>query len=241
MNDMKWKRIFVTIAALLIGIGVASVVKHWTTMATGDHVSAEIIKARDELAREEDNYRSLRLQNDRLEDRKKLLLSSLSEQGVMSEVIAEHAKYALIAGLTDVKGPGVTITLNDKLGYDPLVDPIESLIHDSTINYVINMLWSGGARAVSFNDVRLTAITEINCVGPTILTYGVRQMPPYVISAIGPVDELLATIQSDSYLARLSQPEIGIRISVSSETEVTLPSFLKSRDYSHYMDLLEMP
>jgi len=176
-----------------------------------------------------------------LEARKKLLLEGLSEQGVLSEVIAEHGVYAMIAGLTDVKGPGVILTLNDKLEHNPLDDPIESVIHDSTINYVVNLLWAGGARAISFNDVRLTAVTEINCVGPTILAYGVRQMPPYVISAIGPVDELVGAIQSDSYLARLTQPEIGIRLNIVKEAEIILPSFLKSRDYQRYMDLLESP
>jgi uncharacterized protein YlxW (UPF0749 family) len=241
MKYTSWKRTIALLAALLIGIGVASVVKHWTSMAAEDDVGADVLRMREELALEEANYRSLQMQNDQLEARKKLILDSLSEQGVLSEAIAEHAKFAMIAGLTDVKGRGIVITLNDKPDYDPLKDPIESVIHDSTINYVINILWAGGARAASFNDVRLTAITEINCVGPTILTYGVRQMPPYVISAIGPVDDLLAAVRSDSYLARLTQPEIGIRLDVSTGSEIVLPSFLKSRDYSRYMDLLETP
>ena len=228
-------------ASLLIGLGVASVVKDLTSMAAEDDVGAEVVRAREELAIEEANFKSLQMQNDQLEARKKLNLDSLSEQGVLSEAIAEHGKFAMIAGLTDVKGRGVVITLDDKPDYDPLKDPIESVIHDSTINYVINILWAGGARAISFNDVRLTAISEINCVGPTILTYGVRQMPPYVISAIGPVDDLVEIVRSDSYLARLTQTEIGIRLNVSQEPEVVLPSFLKSRDYSLYMDLLETP
>ncbi len=228
-------------ASLLIGLGVASVVKDLTSMAAEDDVGAEVVRAREELAIEEANFKSLQMQNDQLEARKKLILDSLSEQGVLSEAIAEHGKFAMIAGLTDVKGRGVVITLDDKPDYDPLKDPIESVIHDSTINYVINILWAGGARAISFNDVRLTAISEINCVGPTILTYGVRQMPPYVISAIGPVDDLVEIVRSDSYLARLTQTEIGIRLNVSQEPEVVLPSFLKSRDYSLYMDLLETP
>jgi len=229
------------VASLLIGLGVASVVKDLTSMAAEDDVGAEVVRAREELAIEEANFKSLQMQNDQLEARKKLILDSLSEQGVLSEAIAEHGKFAMIAGLTDVKGRGVVITLDDKPDYDPLKDPIESVIHDSTINYVINILWAGGARAISFNDVRLTAISEINCVGPTILTYGVRQMPPYVISAIGPVDDLVEIVRSDSYLARLTQTEIGIRLNVSQEPEVVLPSFLKSRDYSLYMDLLETP
>ncbi|MGI6508460.1 MAG: DUF881 domain-containing protein [Saccharofermentanales bacterium] len=241
MNNLKWKRIIAVVAALLIGLGVASVVKDWTSMAAEDDVGADVVRAREELAIEEANYKSLQMQNDQLETRKKLILDGLSEQGVLSEAIAEHGKFAMIAGLTDVKGSGVVITLNDKPDYDPLKDPIESVIHDSTINYVINILWAGGARAISFNDVRLTAVSEINCVGPTILTYGVRQMPPYVISAIGPVDDLVEIVRSDSYLARLTQTEIGIRLNISPEPDIVLPSFLKSRDYSLYMDLLETP
>ncbi len=241
MREKKSYKIIAVMVAILLGLGIASVVKHWTSLSTGGDVSAEFARARDELASEEVNFKSLRMQNDKLEARKKLLLQSLSEQGVMAEAIAEHQKFAMIAGLTDVKGPGIVISLEDKEKYNPLNDPIESVIHDSTINYVINILWAAGARAISFNEVRLTAVSEINCVGPTILSYGVRQMPPYVISAIGPIEDLATAVQSDSYLARLTQSEIGIRINVTKEPSVALPSFSKSRDYSRYMNLLETP
>ena len=91
MKDTIWKRIIAVFAALLVGIGIASVVKDLTTMAVGEDVSADILQAREELAFEEANFRSQRLLNDRLEARKKLLLHSLSEQGVMSDIIALRA------------------------------------------------------------------------------------------------------------------------------------------------------
>ncbi len=241
MKVKYWYKLIAVAAAAIVGVGVASAVKQWTVLSVESGVSAELLRARDQLAAEEANYKSLRAQNDQLESRKKLLLQSLSEQSMMADAIAEHEKFAMIAGLTNVKGQGVIITLEDKEDYDPLVDSIESVIHDSTINYVINVLWAAGARAISLNEVRLTAVSEINCVGPTILTYGVRQMPPYVISAIGPTGELSAAVRSDSYLARLTKPEVGIRMSIGEEDSVTLPSFSKARDYLRYINLLETP
>lgn len=148
---------------------------------------------------------------------------------------------ALLSGMTDVQGQGLVLTLDDRLHYDPLTDPIEALIHDSTVNYVINLLWSAGARAIAFNGIRLTAVSEISCVGPTILCYGVRQMPPYIFEVIGAEEELRKALEGDSYLAHLTQARIGVRLGVVSSDQLSLSSFSRTHDFAAYIDLLRTP
>lgn len=242
MIGKRWYRLVVVLLAVLAGLATGFLVKQWAFERTdGDINIIAIRQAKQDLEDEEAQNKVLQSQNFTLEDRKKTLLSGFNDDTDIGEIIAELRKNALLAGMTDVSGSGIILTLDDKLNYDPLADPIESVIHDSTINYVINLLWSSGARAIAFNGVRLTAVSEINCVGPTILCYGVRQMPPYVISAIGPLETMALAVESDSYLAHLTQKIIGVRLGIVTTEILEIPSFSRTRDFIPYIDLLWMP
>lgn len=242
MRKGKQYAAVVLLLALLAGIAMGFLFKQWAFERTEEDVyAAAIRKAQQELEEEQTRNGVLQSQNSALEERKRTLLSGFQDGTGMGEIVTDLRKNALLAGMIDVRGEGIVLTLDDKLDYDPLTDPIESVIHDSTINYVINLLWSSGARAIAFNDVRLTAVTEINCVGPTILSYGVRQMPPYVILAIGPVDAMASAIESDSYLAHLTQKIIGVKLDVYKTENLEIPSFSNTRDFIPYIDLLWMP
>jgi len=90
------------------------------------------------------------------------------------------------AGLIGVAGPGLRITLDDSkrtaVGQD---DPMLFLIHEQYIRGIFNALWNGGAEAIAINGQRVTTNTEVYCLGSYIQINGTRQMPPYVIDAIG--------------------------------------------------------
>lgn len=92
-------------------------------------------------------------------------------------------------GLTyaPVSGPGVTVTLNDAPP-GPLPEnakPDDLVIHQQDIEDVMNALWSGGAEAMTVQDVRITSRTVVRCIGNVILIDGTSFSPPYRISAIG--------------------------------------------------------
>ncbi len=72
------------------------------------------------------------------------------------------------AALTNVKGPGVTVLIEDSS------KPIQSgenpnlyVIHDEDILRIVNELRAGGAEALAINDQRLIGTSEIRCSGPT--------------------------------------------------------------------------
>ena len=242
MEAKRRLRLIASILALLVGLAGGFLVRQLVEgEETDDAELAAVREARTVLAQEEDRHQVLLAQNDELEARKKSLLSRLEDFDDASAVLAEMRQFALLSGMTDVEGSGIRISLDDRLDYDPLTDPIESVIHDSTINYVLNLLWSAGARAISFNGVRLTAISEVSCVGPTILCYGIRQMPPYLIEAIGPEEEMKNALETDSYLLYLTQDKIGVRLAILRDHQMRLPSFSRTQDYLPYIDLLRTP
>lgn len=131
----------------------------------------------------------------------------------------------MLAGLLDVEGPGLTITLtdsqvSDKLGENPNV----YLIHDEDLLRIVNVLSAAGAEAIAINDQRLLATTEIHCAGPTISINNVRVGAPFVIKAIGNP----ATMES-SLLMREGVVEtlgyFGIGINIKRETSMLVPAF----------------
>lgn len=104
-------------------------------------------------------------------------------------------------GLTyaGVVGPGVTVTLNDAPP-GPLPEnakPDDLVIHQQDIEDVMNALWSGGAEAMTVQDVRITSRTVVRCIGNVILIDGTSYSPPYRISAIGDPVALSQAVNSN--------------------------------------------
>ena len=96
-----------------------------------------------------------------------------------------------MAGLTEVKGPGVTIEMNDAKKEVPSgQDPNLFIIHDDDVLAVVNELLASGAEAIAINGQRVVATTEIRCAGAVIMINGVRFAPPLKIQAIGDPETL---------------------------------------------------
>lgn len=131
--------------------------------------------------------------------KKESLFATFSGSNDDGLVNAEWEKAKLYAGLSDVKGNGVILTLNDAIEKDPLLDGA-SLLHDKDIYTVVNELKRGGAQAISINNERIITTTEIMCAGPTIRANRNRYAVPFEIKAIGDPKRLYSTfIESEIY------------------------------------------
>lgn len=101
----------------------------------------------------------------------------------------------VFAGLTEVEGPGVTVTLRDsKLAPSDAMDITGQIIHDTDILRIVNELRNAGAEAVAINNKRVGLGTNVRCVGTTVLVDEVRVAPPIVLRAIGEPDTLFGGI-----------------------------------------------
>ena len=142
----------------------------------------------------------------------------------------------LLAGLTDVKGPGITITLNDaKVTW---FDSSRHIIHDRDIQFIINDLKSAGAQAISINDERICAMSEQVCAGPTILINQNRYTVPFVIKAIGDPDELYNFMINTDYLNAMLQD--SIQISVEKSSEILIKKYAGNLDINDTTSKLEV-
>lgn len=102
--------------------------------------------------------------------------------------------------LPALKGPGVSVTLNDSpLWKDALRtsdkeltdrDVNDYVVHQQDLEAVINALWAGGAEAMTIQGERVLPTTAVRCVGNVLLLRGRQYAPPYTVAAIGPVRDM---------------------------------------------------
>jgi uncharacterized protein YlxW (UPF0749 family) len=129
-------------------------------------------------------------EKDALEEKVDTLTQQLDNMRQQDEALKDlqaelNATY-MSAGLVALEGPGLMITMNDRPStLQANRNPNDDLIHEADLLMLINELKASGAEAISLNDERVTAMSEIRCAGPLIIVNQNRIGPPFVIKAIG--------------------------------------------------------
>lgn len=239
MNRLRKQFLFLPLFVLL-GIAVSALIMSFFSVSGRELEAAHAYRElQDELSTLEIQNEQLVERHEALERKRSMLIGRLEGTLEDDTLLEERSLYEVIAGLTDVEGPGLEITLNDKADYEPVRDSVESIVHDRTVIHVTDLLRSNGARALSFNGIRLTAVPQISCIGPTIMCLNTRQAPPYVIRAIGPVEEMKSALSADPYLQHITDRDIGIRLKITESDRLIVPSLAKTTDYQPLMNLLD--
>lgn len=148
-----------------------------------------------------------------------------SEIRALKEKLDELRKES---GLTEVKGPGLEIILEDAESIDESNFDEQKIVHDSDIRLVVNALFLGGAKAVSVNGERITPLSSIRCVGPTVLVNNNRVTSPFKISAVGDPDELEAGLLKEPQISRYLYelfPSLGIKVSITKKSLLKVPPY----------------
>ncbi|WP_049578639.1 DUF881 domain-containing protein [Streptomyces sp. SBT349] len=138
------------------------------------------------------------------------------------------------AGLTDLAGPGLTVTLTDAppdaTALTPGVpdpSPNDLVIHQQDLQAVVNALWAGGAEGVRVMDQRLISTSAVRCVGNTLILQGRLYSPPYTVTAVGDRADLRAALDSSPALRNYQQyvAAYGLGWDVEDHPSVTLPGY----------------
>ncbi|HHY93208.1 MAG TPA: DUF881 domain-containing protein [Firmicutes bacterium] len=159
------------------------------------------------------------------------------EKSVTSGMQEELERARMLAGLSPVEGPGLVVTLNDSTRVaQPGQDPNLFLIHDEDLLKLVNELKAAGAEAVTVNDQRVVASTEIRCAGPTISVNNTRIAPPYVVQAIGDPDSLETAIRMRGGILETVQ-FWGIQVQIEKKEKLTLPAFVGAQAF-HFARLV---
>lgn len=237
---IRRQSIMLMILFLLFGVVVSNHVRSVQKSFKSNSLASSYNEVQKEIEKLEDTYEQLQLENEQLQLKREQAVSTLLEREGYDELSEDINRIRVLAGFTEVKGEGVIVKLDDKPDYDPLRDPVASIIHDGNIRHVLNLLINNGAAAISINGIRVVNTSGIYCIGPTILCNRERMTPPYLITALGPADKMYKAVNEDQVINQLTIPEIGVIAEVNAHEEVRIPPFREADNYEQYINLLEV-
>lgn len=178
-------------------------------------------ETKESLYEEQSDLKSeiIELQN-LIEENQKKAENNILTKTESAELRAKKAQ----AGLTKLNGPGVIINLDDSQ-ITPATE--DSIVHAADVRDSLNLLWGGGAEAISINGQRVVLNTAVDCIVNTILINNIRISTPIRIEAIGNQNLMYARLTdinalSDIYRRRADQ---GLKFDISKNNDITVPIF----------------
>lgn len=168
---------------------------------------------REALVEWKDNYKELSQELEINRDKIKEYQDKIESNEEAGELLEEELEKAkMLLGLTNVKGTGVVITLSD----NSEKDIISTVLMD-----LINELNFAGAEAISINDQRIVAMTDIVDVGDIILVNKKRMSSPYTVKAIGDLTYLQSALNIKKGYLDKYQTE-GYTISMTTSNDIVI-------------------
>lgn len=141
------------------------------------------------------------------------------------------------AGFTALRGPGVTIVLNDSSRRPATTgknapDNDDLVVHQQDVQAVVNALWAGGAEAMSIMNIRVVSTSAVRCVGNTLLLHGQVFSPPFKVTAIGEPTAMQHALDSAEGVRQFRQAvaDFGLGYQETVERNVTVPAYDGSSD-----------
>lgn len=177
------RNIAMTIVCILLGIMLALQYKSINanqSLASFENKRMDELKT--ELIKLQDQKNSLQERLEELEKENQTYAKVKAGDSDAAKQIQDDLKKARIfAGLENVKGKGIIVTLDNNVFIH---------VEDYDILNVVNELRATGAQAISVNDERIVAMTEIREAGQYIMVNGRQFNAPFIIKAIADPDNL---------------------------------------------------
>ena len=189
---------------------------------------------KDQLLKWQENYEKMHEKLEKkeleLENIRTLAASSNAEDQSKENELKENNK---LLGLTEVKGTGVIIKLDDNrnVKQDEILGDISSyLVHEEDLLQIVNELFNAGADAISINDQRIVSTTSILCDGNILRVNGEITGVPITIKAIG--DWIYYNLnRPQGYLDIMRRD--GVVVELEQVEEITIPKYAGTYNYKY--------
>lgn len=227
MKDLKGKIAFGILCGIL-GLIISMQLRTIKTATGGSLLSPQRAQ---QLTAE---LRALRMEKERLNQEltelekrlKDYEISEADENTIIRNLQNDLDRYQILSGYRTIEGPGVIVTLEDT----PPEYPGEGSFIMYNYEYlldIINKMNSSGAEAISINDQRYMATTEIYLSSNVILVNSVPITPPIQIKAIGNPESLEAGLNMRFGTIWYLKEESRIRVNVKKQNLITIPRYTK--------------
>ncbi len=161
---------------------------------------------------------------------------SQTQKSQISKLDSQIKELQGLAGLTELRGPGVRLTITDNPQARQYTDPSgfgPGMVHDFDLQQIVNELRVAKAEAISIRGaggprIRVTGFTPIRCVGPVIQINYEPVATPFVLEAIGEQGTLESALNlPDGVVDGLRAPKGGmpaLPIKIERINELNLPA-----------------
>lgn len=151
--------------------------------------------------------------------------TNVSNKDLLFATMTEELdKSKLLAGLTNVKGEGIVITVEDSIIESSDLTIEAGLVHDTDLTAILTELKAAGVEAISINGQRIIVTTAIRCVGPTIQINSTKVASPFYIKAIGNSDYLESALNIKGGIVD-SLRGYGINIKVERQNNIFIDKY----------------
>ena len=189
-----------------------------TTLSSNSELIAEVLSEQEKYDR---LYEQLEKAEENLEKIRTVATAGNQEA---TEGEKELKENNMLLGLTEVKGEGVIIKLDDNRNIEgDELNISQYLVHEEDLLQVVNELFNAGAEAVSINDHRVTNTTAIRCDGNIIRVNGQVITVPITIKAICSKAIYNTLIRPGGYLQRMANE--GVFVEPGTSDNIIIPKY----------------
>jgi uncharacterized protein YlxW (UPF0749 family) len=201
----------VALLLFCLGLGVAAQVRTTQQDALAAARTSDLVRILDDLSSQRERLAAEEL---RLRDTLSDLQTGVDQAEAARRAAEERAEtLRVLAGVTAVTGPGVTLTIDDR----------EDQIDAAVVLDAVQELRDAGAEAIAIDEQRVVVQTAIIDTPEGITVGGEVVESPYVIEAIGPTDTLVSGLSFPGGVVE-SVREAGGNATVSRREAVEIPA-----------------
>ena len=211
---------FLLVIAILIQMKTVNSMQN--TVGTTLSRNSELI---DEVLTSQEEYKLLYHELEKSEARLEIIRTQAAS-GTQEDIEAEKElkENNSLLGLTEIKGEGVIIKLDDNRNVEgDELNISQYLVHEQDLLQVINELFNAGAEAISVNGNRIVNSTSILCDGNIIRVNGKIITVPITIKAICSTAILNTLNRPQGYLQIMANEGIDVKLDTSND--ITIPKF----------------
>jgi len=229
-----YKKIFLAIIGIILGLVFALQYKIVLNESGEIITTKKASELAYELRKEEEEKEKLLMELRDLEEELREYEESLSiENSYINNLNEELNKYKLMAGIVDVEGEGVILTIDNPSTNQQFDDYTNNLIYNyEYLLLIVSNLNAAGAEAISINGQRYTNHTEIVPVGSHLNINGVSFVPPFEIKAIGDRQTLESVINFKGGVVWEMQ-NLNYKIDIELKDNIKIERYMKAINFKY--------
>ena len=224
---MKKTAIILGSVCLILTIAIFIQIKTVESITNEEGISLnDNSELKDEVLRWRQAYRDAYNQLEDAEERLEEARTQAATDNIVDvEVENQIKKNNALLGLTEVKGSGVIIRLdeNREANEEEIIDLNSYLVHEGDLIHIINELYNAGADAISINGKRIVNTTSILCDGNIIRVNDEIVGVPIEIKAICYPQALYNLKRKGGYLSLMVSG--GVIVDMVESDDITIPKY----------------